>query len=84
MVHTNGQGAVGPYRACRFHKGNAASLLARVAADGGRARGSITICVPDREGGREIDVLLPRVWPVTPQVKGALRSMAGVVLVEDL
>ncbi|MCA3436142.1 MAG: DNA polymerase III subunit alpha [Rhodobacter sp.] len=61
-----------------------ASLLARVAADGGRARGSITICVPDREGGREIDVLLPRVWPVTPQVKGALRSMAGVVLVEDL
>ena len=61
-----------------------ASLLARVAADGGRARGSITICVPDREGGREIDVLLPRVWPVTPQVKGALRTMTGVVLVEDL
>lgn len=25
VVHTNGQGAVGPYRACRFHKGNAAS-----------------------------------------------------------
>ncbi len=61
-----------------------ASLLARVAADGGRARGSITICVPDRESGREIDVLLPRVWPVTPQVKGALRSLAGVVLVEDV
>ncbi|MCA3521564.1 MAG: DNA polymerase III subunit alpha, partial [Rhodobacter sp.] len=61
-----------------------ASLLARVAADGGRARGSITICVPDRETGREIDVLLPRVWPVTPQVKGALRATTGVVLVEDL
>jgi DNA polymerase-3 subunit alpha len=61
-----------------------ASLLARVAADGGRARGSITVCVPDTETGREIDVLLPRVWPVSPQVKGALRAMPGVVLVEDL
>jgi DNA polymerase-3 subunit alpha len=61
-----------------------ASLLARVAADGARARGSITICVPDTETGREIDVLLPRVWPVSPQVKGALRAMTGVVLVEDL
>jgi DNA polymerase-3 subunit alpha len=61
-----------------------ASLLARVAADAGRARGSITICVPDTETGREIDVLLPRVWPVSPQVKGALRAMPGVVLVEEL
>jgi DNA polymerase-3 subunit alpha len=61
-----------------------ASLLARVAADGGRARGSITICVPDTETGREIDVLLPRAWPVSPQVKGALRAMTGVVLVEEL
>jgi DNA polymerase-3 subunit alpha len=61
-----------------------ASLLARVAADGGRARGSITICVPDAETGREIDVLLPRAWPVSPQVKGALRAMTGVVLVEEL
>jgi DNA polymerase-3 subunit alpha len=61
-----------------------ASLLARVGEDGDRARGSITICVPDRETGREIDVLLPRVWPVSPQVKGALRAMMGVVLVEEL
>jgi DNA polymerase-3 subunit alpha len=61
-----------------------ASLLARVGADGGRAQGSITICVPDTGTGREIDVLLPRLWPVSPQIKGALRAMTGVVLVEDL
>jgi DNA polymerase-3 subunit alpha len=42
------------------------------------------LCVPDPEGGREIDVALPHPLPVTPQIRGALRAVPGVVLVEEL
>jgi len=34
--------------------------------------------------GRAIDIALPKSWPVSPQVKGALRAMPGIALVEDL
>ncbi len=61
-----------------------AGLLARVANDGGRNRGQIRICVPDPDTGREIDLALPQNWMVTPQIKGAIRAMQGVSLVEDL
>ena len=61
-----------------------ATLLARIAADGGRGKGPVTICVPDPFTGREIDIALPKTWPVTPQVKGALRAVQGVVMVEEL
>jgi DNA polymerase-3 subunit alpha len=57
-----------------------AALLARVE---GRSKAQVTICVPD-ETGREIDVTLPDPYPVTPQIKGAIKAMQGVVLVEDL
>jgi DNA polymerase-3 subunit alpha len=60
-----------------------ASLLSRLAAESGRARGQILICVPDDQG-REIDLALPDTWPVTPQIKGALRAMPGIAFVEDL
>jgi DNA polymerase-3 subunit alpha len=43
----------------------------------------ITLCVPDAQG-REIDVLLPDPYPVTPQIKGAIKAMAGVVMVEEI
>ena len=62
-----------------------AALLAHVAqGGGGRAQGPIVICVPDPATGREIDLAVPRSWPVTPQVKGALRAIQGVVMVEEL
>lgn len=57
-----------------------AALLARVE---GRSKAQITICVPD-DTGREIDVTLPQPYPVTPQIKGAIKAMQGVVLVEDI
>jgi DNA polymerase-3 subunit alpha len=44
----------------------------------------VTICVPDPETGEEIDLVLPKPVPVTPQVKGAIRAMHGVVMVEEL
>ncbi|MDN5786359.1 DNA polymerase III subunit alpha [Pseudorhodobacter sp.] len=61
-----------------------AALLARVAKDGGRNKGPVTICVPDQASGQEIDLALPMDYPVTPQVKGALKAMTGVVMIEEL
>ena len=55
-------------------------MLARVE---GRNRAQITICVPDDQG-REIDLTLPQPYPVTPQIKGAIKAMAGMVLVEEV
>jgi DNA polymerase-3 subunit alpha len=49
----------------------------------GRTRAEVTLCLPD-EQGREIDVTLPTAYPVTPQVRGAIKAMQGVVLVEDV
>jgi len=60
-----------------------AALFARVAGEGGRSRGQITICVPDGNG-QEIDVALPQDYPVTPQIKGAIKAMQGVVMVEEI
>jgi DNA polymerase III subunit alpha len=60
-----------------------AALLARVLSEGARkARAPVRLCVPD--AGREVDILLPQDYPVSPAVKGALRAVPGVALVEDL
>ena len=61
-----------------------ASLLARVAADGGRNRGPITFCINDIATGREIDLTLPQQFPVNPQIKGAIKSLGGVVMIEEV
>jgi DNA polymerase-3 subunit alpha len=57
-----------------------AALLSKVE---GRNRAQITLCLPDADG-REIDVSLPRPYPVTPQIKGAIKAMQGVVMIEEL
>jgi DNA polymerase-3 subunit alpha len=57
-----------------------ASLLAKVE---GRARAQVTLCVTDPQG-REIDIDLPDQYPVTPQIKGAIKAMQGVLAVEEL
>jgi DNA polymerase III subunit alpha len=57
-----------------------ATLLSRVE---GRTRAQITLCVPD-ENGREIDLTLPQSYPITPQIRGAIKAMQGVVLVEEV
>ncbi|RVV97774.1 DNA polymerase III subunit alpha [Mesobaculum littorinae] len=48
------------------------------------ARGPINLCLmhPDLPGEVEMD--LGAEFPVTPQIKGAIKSMAGVVTVEDI
>ena len=57
-----------------------ASLLARVE---GRSRAEIRLCISD-DTGREIDVALPGDFPVTPQIKGAIKAVQGVLAVEDI
>ena len=57
-----------------------AMLLARVE---GRNRARITLCVPD-DTGREIDLTLPDPYPVTPQIRGAIKAIQGVVMIEDM
>ena len=57
-----------------------AALLARIE---GRTRAQITLCVPD-DAGREIDLTLAQPYPITPQIKGAIKAMQGVVLIEDI
>ena len=61
----------------------AASLAGLLASVTGRTRAMITLCIPDDQG-REIDVLLPDPYPVTPQIKGAIKAMQGVVMVEEI
>ena len=57
-----------------------AALLARVE---GRTKAQITLCVPDAQG-REIDLTLPDPYPLTPQIRGAIKAMSGVVMVEEV
>ncbi len=57
-----------------------ANLLAKVE---GRNRAQIILCVPDDQG-REIDLTLAQSYPITPQIKGAIKAMQGVVLIEDM
>ncbi len=57
-----------------------AALLGRVE---GRNRARVTLCVTDPEG-REIDIDLPDPYPITPQIKGAIKAIQGVLAVEEL
>ncbi|WP_408633684.1 hypothetical protein [Pseudorhodobacter aquimaris] len=42
------------------------------------------ICVPDTATGQEIDLELPAEYPISPQIKGALKAVGGVVMVEEI
>ncbi len=60
-------------------------LLERTTAEASRAaKGPIHLCLmaPDLPG--EVEVILGEDFPVSPQIKGALRSLEGVVMVEEV
>ncbi len=59
------------------------SLAALLSKLDGKTRTQITLCVPDATG-REIDLTLPGAYPVTPQIRGAIKAMQGVVMVEEV
>ncbi len=78
--------AEGGASALRIHLNKAdaaASVAALFSRVEGRTKAQITICVPDDQG-REIDLTLPQPYPVTPQIKGAIKAMSGVILVEEV
>jgi DNA polymerase-3 subunit alpha len=49
----------------------------------GQSRAQIILCLPD-PSGREVDVTLDGTYPITPQIKGAIKAMQGVVMVEEV
>ena len=59
------------------------SLVALLEKVEGRNKAQVTLCVPDDQG-REIDVTLPNPYPLTPQIRGAIKAMSGVVMVEEV
>ena len=59
-----------------------AALFARKVE--GRSRAPGHPLRPRPRPGREIDMTLPQTYPVTPQIKGAIKAMQGVVMVEEL
>ena len=60
------------------------SVLERAKADKVKgARGPITLTFDDAALG-EVDIEAPEDWPVGPQIRAALRSLPGVVEVQDL
>ncbi|MGV6813073.1 MAG: DNA polymerase III subunit alpha [Brevirhabdus sp.] len=62
-----------------------ASVLERAKAESRtRGRGPITFCLlnPDLPG--EVEIELDQEFPVNPQIKGAIKSLGGVVMVEEV
>jgi len=53
-------------------------------ATGKRLKGPVEFCISERETGREMVINTGREYPLTPQIKGAIKSLGGVVLVEDI
>jgi DNA polymerase III subunit alpha len=62
-----------------------AGLLDRVRGDTRlKGRGPVQLCLLDPDLPGEVDVLLGEDYPVNPQIKGALKSLDGVVMVEEV
>ena len=60
-------------------------LLTRLANESGaRGRGPLHLCLLGEDLPGEIEMRLPGEYPVNPQVKGALRSLPGIAMVEEV
>jgi DNA polymerase-3 subunit alpha len=75
----------------RIHIGDAAAaqsvrkLLDRMTGAINKApRGPIRFCVADPSSGVEVEVEAGEEFPVSPQIRGAIRAMGGVLLVEEM
>ena len=67
--------AVGPLR----------GLLDRLSGESGAAgRGPLHLCLLGHDLPGEVEFRLPELYPVNPRVKGALRSLPGVAMVEEV
>ena len=65
--------------------GSIASVLERSGTDKSiRARGPVSLCLMNPELPGEVEVLLGEAFAVNPKVKGAIKSLGGVVMVEEI
>jgi len=61
-----------------------AALLERFTAEADpRMRGPVSLCLLGEGLPGEVELELPGLYAVSPQIKGALKSLGGVVMVED-
>ena len=63
--------------------GSVAAILANGAKDGVRGRGPVYFCLMNDDLPGEVELDLGDEFPVNPQIKGALRSLGGVIEVEE-
>ena len=85
VVADAGQTGLKVYLELEEAVGAVAALLDRVQSElGTRGRGPVELCLtaPDLPG--EVEMALPGTWPVNPQIKSALKSLPGVVTVEEV
>ncbi len=61
-----------------------AGLLAQLRGLRGASKGPIAFCIAGPAAAGEIDVTIGRDFPVTPQVRGALKSLPGVLAVDEI
>jgi DNA polymerase-3 subunit alpha len=61
-----------------------AKLLARYSDGPSGARGPLWFCISDPDSGQEYEIETGAEFVVTPQIQGAVRSLEGVVMVEEL
>ncbi|SDX07622.1 DNA polymerase III, alpha subunit [Celeribacter indicus] len=60
-------------------------LLARVTREARQPpRGAVSFCIMAPDYPNEVEIDIPQPFVVTPEVKGAIRSFDGVVMVEDM
>jgi len=61
-----------------------ASVLDRALKDGtSRSGGPVVFCLTDAALPGEVEISLAKDYPVNPQIKGAIKSLGGVVTVEE-
>ncbi len=74
-IHVENEGAVA----------SVAALLARMVEEAKiRTRGPVSFCIADRATGEEVVVAAGQDFPVNPQIKGAIKAMGGVALIEEV
>jgi len=61
-----------------------ASLLERAVRDGNsRSGGPVLFCLTNADLPGEVEIALPKYYPINPQIKGAIKSLGGVITVEE-
>ena len=61
-----------------------ASVLERAIKDGSsRTAGPVVFCLTNADLPGEVEISLAKDYPVNPQIKGAIKSLGGVIMVEE-